>query len=69
MKISAKKNGPIVIVLDEKKKIKIKKGEKEEKKGFQVIALCRCGGSKNKPFCDGTHNEISFVAEETELEI
>jgi len=22
------------------------------------IALCRCGGPKNKPFCDGTHNRI-----------
>jgi CDGSH-type Zn-finger protein len=24
------------------------------------VALCRCGESKNKPFCDGTHLEISF---------
>jgi len=25
------------------------------------VTLCRCGHSKNKPFCDGTHNEIDFT--------
>ena len=28
------------------------------------IALCRCGGSKTKPFCDKTHSEIGFQAAE-----
>ncbi len=29
----------------------------------KVVALCRCGGSSNKPFCDGTHAQIGFSGE------
>ena len=34
------------------------RGEAIETKN--VIALCRCGSSKNKPFCDGTHKAIAW---------
>lgn len=30
----------------------------------EVVALCRCGGSSTKPFCDGTHRDNGFTATE-----
>ena len=32
----------------------------------ETIALCRCGKSSNKPFCDGTHAKIGFSTDNTE---
>lgn len=37
--------------------------------GYEVpegrpVALCRCGGSTTKPFCDGTHSKKGFDAAE-----
>ncbi len=33
------------------------------KASSEHYTLCRCGGSKNKPFCDGTHYSIGFKDE------
>jgi CDGSH-type Zn-finger protein len=30
----------------------------------ETVALCRCGGSSTKPFCDGSHRFNGFMATE-----
>lgn len=37
--------------------------------GTHPVALCRCGASAKKPFCDGAHTKIDFVAGETAPDI
>ncbi len=37
-------------------------GNRFDLAGKDVVALCRCGASTTKPFCDGTHSKIGFQA-------
>jgi CDGSH-type Zn-finger protein len=43
--------------------VRIKCGESDgQTHTFSRPTLCRCGASKNKPFCDGMHNRSGFTA-------
>ncbi len=66
MKITAMQNGPFLIETTE---ASLKKGDVEEKLEGKMIALCRCGASANKPFCDGKHKAENFEAEAVEVEV
>lgn len=39
-------------------------GNKYDTSGQANVALCRCGHSQKKPFCDGAHKAAGFVANE-----
>ncbi|HOY06664.1 MAG TPA: (4Fe-4S)-binding protein [Saprospiraceae bacterium] len=50
-------NGPLMVYGN----IKVKDAEGNETVKYKVTAFCRCGGSQNKPYCDGTHGKIGFT--------
>ena len=56
--IKPKNNGPLLVTNCENLK-NFADGKVLESSG--TVALCRCGDSKNKPFCDGTHVAKGFT--------
>lgn len=65
VKITARKNGPFRVEAPEGTvEIFDADGNKYDLAGKSAFSLCRCGGSTNKPFCDGTHSKIGFQAAE-----
>jgi CDGSH-type Zn-finger protein len=53
VEIKCVENGPEMVMVDDK----------------VFAALCRCGGSNTKPYCDGTHAKIGFKAEAKEIRV
>jgi CDGSH-type Zn-finger protein len=60
VEITPRPNGPYLV----KGPVRIvdADGNEFDTAGRAAIALCRCGGSTTKPFCDGTHSKIGFEA-------
>lgn len=68
-KIRPLPNGPYYLINDtEPQVVENLKNFKGESLSTTVgIALCRCGKSNNKPFCDGTHSIIGFSSQNMNL--
>ena len=49
-------NGPLLVYGN----ILVKENGGKEEKKENLTAFCRCGGSNNKPYCDGTHKINGF---------
>ena len=62
VKLDLRLNGPILvtgpITLNDTQ------GKSYDLGGKETIALCRCGHSGNKPFCDGTHKTCGFESQD-----
>jgi CDGSH-type Zn-finger protein len=59
--VTPTRNGP----LDVRGNLEICSGTGRTVARVQSARMCRCGGSANKPFCDGTHARIGFKADST----
>ena len=59
--VTVTKDGPYVVT----GAIELFDQARGEGASSEHYALCRCGGSKNKPFCDGTHWHIGFSDDKT----
>ncbi|MGD0929323.1 MAG: CDGSH iron-sulfur domain-containing protein [Candidatus Korobacteraceae bacterium] len=75
VKITVRENGPFRVEAPEGSvELVDANGNAYDIAGKSAFSLCRCGGSTNKPFCDGTHSRVGFqgaeraVAEAQKLE-
>jgi len=54
------KNGPVLV----EGTYNMQENKGQFSQSDKNMALCRCGGSSNKPFCDGSHKDIGFKTSE-----
>jgi CDGSH-type Zn-finger protein len=67
--IKARLNGPYLVSGDMNElALTDANGNPYDLSGKLTVALCRCGGSTTKPFCDGTHSATGFQAAEAAVQ-
>lgn len=54
--IKVNDHGPLLVTGD----VELVDGEGNAFESKKALALCRCGQSADKPFCDGTHKKVDF---------
>ena len=54
--IKVRDNGPYIV----KGSVVVMDAEGNPFEVKEIVALCRCGHSNNKPFCDGAHTAANF---------
>ncbi|MDX2052984.1 MAG: CDGSH iron-sulfur domain-containing protein [Polyangiaceae bacterium] len=59
LKITPAKNGPLLVAGN----LELVSGTGRTLNRVTKTALCRCGQSANKPYCDGTHAKVGFSSE------
>ena len=59
LKVSAIKDGPLIV----EGPVTIRNGSGRDAWQGERAALCRCGESANKPFCDGSHKKAGFTSD------
>ncbi|MCK0131507.1 (4Fe-4S)-binding protein [Flavobacteriaceae bacterium F08102] len=56
--VEVREKGPLLV----KGTVQITHADGRKEVRENVTTFCRCGASENKPFCDGTHRAIDFIA-------
>lgn len=57
--VTPRPNGPLFF----QGSVVIRSADGTQSSFHEKVSLCRCGASSKKPFCDGSHKQIGFVAE------
>jgi CDGSH-type Zn-finger protein len=60
--VKAVKNGPLQV--KGSFKLLAPDGQEYDLAGQRIVLLCRCGKSKNQPFCDSSHTRNGFVSDD-----